>query len=149
MLYCSIEKSYNTHTCSFKGNTTWENNATSTLTFAATRGLPCNTIMEHYTFRYSKVEACICVHAYIFVHSSSIECPKCVNSDEGLSCCGSGGSWEGKCGPDVDKFEHSWSEGLRSCIAKTLWENDATSASTFAATRGLACNTIMQRCTFR
>ena len=44
-------------------------------------------------------------------------CVKCGLSSKGQrSCCGKGGSWEGKCGPPGSaKFEHTWDDGIEAC----------------------------------
>ena len=48
------------------------------------------------------------------------ECPRCVESRDGLTCCGKGGSWRGKCGPVGDmRFEHTWLDGLAACVGVT------------------------------
>ena len=46
------------------------------------------------------------------------ECRKCVRIKTGeVTCCGQGGSWQGKCGPPGSaKFEHTWGDGLRACV---------------------------------
>ena len=48
-------------------------------------------------------------------------CWKCgLDSNGNPSCCGRGGTWEGKCGrPGVGGSEHTWGEGLRSCATQT------------------------------
>ena len=44
-------------------------------------------------------------------------CPKCGLSSKGdLTCCGKGGSWQGKCGPPGNgKFEYTWGDGEKAC----------------------------------
>ena len=44
-------------------------------------------------------------------------CPVCGRTGKGLvTCCGFGGSWQGKCGkPGDTNFEHSWNEGVQAC----------------------------------
>ena len=46
-----------------------------------------------------------------------LECPKCGSTNTGVpTCCGKGGSWQGKCGRNGDtRFEHTWGEGERAC----------------------------------
>ena len=51
----------------------------------------------------------------------SAECPNCVAGQSGLTCCGKGGSWDGKCGPPGDdNFDYTWGEGLKACVTKAL-----------------------------
>ena len=48
-------------------------------------------------------------------------CPKCVLGKDGLTCCGKGGSWHGKCGRGNDpKSAHTWKEGLEVCSPKAV-----------------------------
>ena len=48
------------------------------------------------------------------------DCAKCVPSKQGPTCCGKGGSWQGKCGrPGDNRFEHTWGDGLKACATKT------------------------------
>ena len=48
-------------------------------------------------------------------------CPKCVPSKDGLTCCGIGGSWRGKCGlPSDSRFEYTWKEGVRACQGASI-----------------------------
>ena len=44
-------------------------------------------------------------------------CPVCGSTKKGkATCCGTGGSWQGKCGnPGNKKFEHTWTEGIQVC----------------------------------
>ena len=57
------------------------------------------------------------VHQTLFVTNPVAACDKCVPRQNGRStCCGKGGSWEGKCGRAGDaKFEHTWVEGSKAC----------------------------------
>ena len=48
-----------------------------------------------------------------------LACSKCVAgyAKGTLTCCGTGGSWDGKCGPPGDtNFEHTWSDGKLACL---------------------------------
>ena len=52
-------------------------------------------------------------------------CPKCgviKRSRSGsLSCCTRGGAWFKNCGDEGDnKFDHTWSEGIRACARKLM-----------------------------
>ena len=47
-------------------------------------------------------------------------CSRCVPSPRGLTCCGEGGSWHGKCGDTGDsRYGFTWDEGLEVCGSKT------------------------------
>ena len=47
-------------------------------------------------------------------------CPACVILADKFSCCGRGGSWQGKCGSDGDRnFEYTWSDGIRVCKSRS------------------------------
>ena len=52
---------------------------------------------------------------------SRVTCPKCgLNPKSGkLTCCTRGGAWFEKCGDDGDpNLDHTWTEGIDSCIGK-------------------------------
>lgn len=61
------------------------------------------------------------------------KCPKCgVNPSGKRSCCGSGGSWSGKCGDLGDYKEHTWFEGLKVCqieLAESLTQAQVQTAT--------------------
>ena len=46
----------------------------------------------------------------------------CGTSKAGPSCCGKGGSWQGKCGRDA-RFEHTWGDGLKACKGNAAGRN--------------------------
>ena len=49
------------------------------------------------------------------------ECLQCVPSKVGPTCCGRGGSWQGKCGARGDSAsQHTWAEGLKVCKTKAV-----------------------------
>ena len=56
----------------------------------------------------------------MFCRSFSEECPKCTDDGVGgLTCCGEGAAWEGKCGSAGDSsFEFSWGDGWKACGTK-------------------------------
>ena len=61
-----------------------------------------------------------CPHVASLLHCTNndfLGCAKCGLSSKGqLSCCGKGGSWQGKCGPPGNaKFEHTWNDGFEAC----------------------------------
>ena len=49
------------------------------------------------------------------------ECAKCVpGGNKGLTCCGPGGSWRGKCGSSSNEiFDYTWEQGYQVCVEKT------------------------------
>ena len=68
-----------------------------------------------------------------FIHFSG--CWKCGLDRNGRpSCCGQGGTWEGKCGQPGDTgVEHTWGDGLRSCAMQKSGENLHTCTSVINA----------------
>ena len=71
--------------------------------------------------------------ALFFTHLTSptssmcAECPKCAVSWNGVTCCGIGASWEGRCGRLGDsKYEYTWSDGLKACEGKEITEPTTT-----------------------
>ena len=61
-------------------------------------------------------------------------CPKCARDINGTrTCCGKGGSWEGKCGMPGDlQFNYTWGEGVKACVTSAT-SNFTTLQSTVTA----------------
>ena len=48
------------------------------------------------------------------------KCPKCgANANGKPSCCGGDGAWAGKCGDEIERKEHTWTEGIKACLRKS------------------------------
>ena len=49
-------------------------------------------------------------------------CPTCGSTKKNgkLTYCGTGGSWQGKCGNNRKKFEHTWTDGVKACAKAVL-----------------------------
>ena len=60
------------------------------------------------------------------------ECPKCARIKTGeVTCCGQGGSWQGKCGRIGDKrFQHTWVEGEKACSTALSPADDVSKSTT-------------------
>lgn len=76
---------------------------------------------------------CIVSSQVTFYQYTSRKCPcfsvcdKCVPGEEGLTCCGIGGAWEGTCQSKLErKYDHTWLEGARACATAT-WRTMSTS----------------------
>merc|ERR1712224_153001 len=61
----------------------------------------------------------------VVVRALRKECPKCGHDNRGgRTCCGQGGSWQGKCGrPGSATSTHTWAEGMKACAKRTAGGN--------------------------
>ena len=61
-----------------------------------------------------------------------LACPKCgLNQFQKRTCCGSGGTWFGKCGDNGDpNFDHTWTEGIQACATTPMTITDTAALLT-------------------
>ena len=68
------------------------------------------------------------------LHSLFSDCPKCVASWNGVTCCGIGGSWQGLCGRPGSTSLHSWTDGMKVCQGRKPEPAATTPKSTAPST---------------
>ena len=87
---------------------------------------------------------CIVSSPVTFYQHTSRKCPyfsvcdKCVPGEEGPTCCGIGGAWEGTCQSKLERvYDHTWLEGARACATAT-WRTMSTSGTIPASRSALS-----------
>ena len=71
---------------------------------------------SHPKSKSSRLPTCLDTYQQHATPFGFSECAKCGTSKDGITCCGKGGAWRGKCGPLNDpKVKHTWREGFQSC----------------------------------
>ena len=59
----------------------------------------------------------------VITTATTAACPKCgaISPLGKPSCCAPYAAWHGKCGNEGENKEHTWSEGVKACLRKTVY----------------------------